>query len=145
MLLPAATGAAGVAYRRLQRRGGPETIPAVSTGLLLGWTSLASVVNLSAATRLAGADPTSRRSVALSALGSAFAAAALTGVIARSRRGFIALAASSAWGLTTTATDRRRPTLTRIGAALGAASIVGSAVARFAHLAKRPATRRLRR
>ncbi len=125
VLLPAAVAFAGVAYRRLQQLpSGGETVTSLSTGLLLGWTALASVVNLSAATQWVGADPRSRASVLGSAAGAVTAAGVLAGVVGRSRRGYLTLAAASAWGLGSTALDARRAATVRLGTAGGATTLV---------------------
>lgn len=126
-LLPAAVVATGVAYRRLQDISQPAGTTSASTGLLLGWTSLAATVNLSAATQLLGAQAGSRTSIRLSALAAATTATALAVSVSRSRRGFVPLASASTWGLATTALDRRRPVLTRVVAGAGAAAIAVSA------------------
>lgn len=126
-LLPAAVGATGVAYRRLQDISQPGATTSASTGLLLGWTSLAATVNVSAVTQLLGAQAGSRTSIRLSALAAATTATALAVVVSRSRRGFVPLASAATWGLATTALDRRRPVLSRVVAGAGAAAIALSA------------------
>src|SRR3954452_18975588 len=77
----------------------------LATGLLLGWTSVATVVNVASALRL---DGRRRGSVAASAPALVGTGAALREVVRRSRRGGLAVAATATWGL--------------IGAALGARS-----------------------
>jgi hypothetical protein len=114
VLLPAAGALTGVAYRRIQSvPSDKESIASASTGLLLGWTGLAATVNLSASTQLLGADATSKPSVVASTLAVVGAAGTLAAVIGRSRRGYVPLAAASAWGLLTTAADARRTATAR--------------------------------
>lgn len=127
-LLPTAVAATAVAYRRLQDSSPAPSTTSASTGLLLGWTSLAATINLSAATQLLGARASSPASIRLSALAAATTATALALTVTRSKRGFVPLAAASTWGLATTALDRRRPLLTRIVAGAGAATIAVSTV-----------------
>ncbi|XVV17127.1 hypothetical protein ACQP2X_22940 [Actinoplanes sp. CA-131856] len=126
-LLPTAATLAAVAHLRLQRlpgAAGPTTITATSTGLLLGWTALASVINLVAA------RPTRNTPRTVSAATAALVAtaAAVATAVTRSRRGGRAVALTSAWGLTTLAATRKRPTTVRAAAATGAAAIVAAAV-----------------
>jgi hypothetical protein len=131
VLLPASVALTAVAHRRLQDAPGTtETLASVTTGLLLGWTALAAVVNLSVGTQLLGADPTSRRSVVGSTLAVVAAAGGLAGVVATSRRGHLPLALTATWGLATTASDPRRPVTARIGTGLGAGGVVLAALAR---------------
>lgn len=127
VLLPAAVAATATAYRRLNDLPGTETITSASTGLLLGWTSLAATVNLSAASQLIGARAQSAASIRASAAGSAAASAVLAVAVTRSQRGYLPLASAAVWGLATTALDRRRPTLVRITSAAGVVAISSAA------------------
>ena len=130
-LLPAAVALTGVAYRRIQTvPSDKDSIASVSTGLLLGWTALAATVNLSAGTQLLGVDATSKPSIVMSTLAAVGAAGALAAVIGRSRRGYLPLAASSTWGLLTTAADTKRTATARIGTATGAAAILAAVAAK---------------
>ena len=137
-LLPAAVALTGVAYRRIQSiPSDKDSIASVSTGLLLGWTGLAATVNLSVGTQLLGADATSKPSVVASTLAAVGAAGTLAAVIGRSRRGYVPLAAASAWGLLTTAVDARRTATTRSGTAIGAAVILATTAARALRCSRR--------
>ncbi|GIE97170.1 hypothetical protein [Paractinoplanes rishiriensis] len=125
-LLPVATAFAAVAHARQQRLPAPAGWAAAtpaSTGLLLGWTALASAVNVAAGAKLAGA----RESVAASVAGVLGVAGAVTAGVAASRRGRLPLALASGWGLLTTALYPRRPRGVRIAAAAGAAAIAAAA------------------
>lgn len=128
-LLPASAALTGIAHRRLQTSSNTPgrtepTAASLSTGLLLGWISLAATVNVSAVIRLVGANPASKASVTLSTLGAAGTTAALCARIGVSERGILPLAATSSWGLATTALDKRRPMVTRLTAAVGATAIL---------------------
>jgi hypothetical protein len=137
-LLPAAVALTGVAYRRIQSiPSDKDSIASVSTGLLLGWTGLAATVNLSAGTQLLGTDATSKTSVVGSTLAALGAAGVLAAAVGRSRRGYLPLAASSAWGLLTTAADGRRTVTARVGTAVGAAAVLAAASAKAFRLRRR--------
>ncbi|MFF5081677.1 hypothetical protein ACFY36_31900 [Actinoplanes sp. NPDC000266] len=126
-LLPVAATLAATAHLRLQRLPagpGPTTITATSTGLLLGWTALASVVNVVAA-RPSRNTP---RTVPAATAALLATAAAVTTAVTRSRRGGRAVALTSAWGLATLAATRRRPTTVRAAATTGAAAITAAAL-----------------
>jgi hypothetical protein len=130
-LLPVATACAATAHVRLQRTGTPTSgavRTSFSTALLLGWTALASVVNIAAGAVLAGAEKTSPRTVAVSTAGLLVASAVVSGGVARSDNGRLPLAAAAAWGLVTTAASSRRPLGVRAAAALGAAGVIAAAV-----------------
>ncbi|WP_298460651.1 hypothetical protein [uncultured Cellulomonas sp.] len=130
-LLPPAAGFAALAFRRLQAVPGTgETIGSATAGLLLGWTALAAVVNLSAATQLRGADPTSRASVVGSTVAVAVTAAGVARTVRTASRGGRTLAAATVWGLVTTALDGRRTRSARAGTAVGAAVVLAAAVTR---------------
>lgn len=133
-LLPVATSFSAVAHARLQQIEPGSSRPwdtASSTGLLLGWTSLASVVNILAGAQLVGARRDAPRTIGLAIAGVAATGAGLAAVIHRSRHGFLPLAAAAAWGLLTNATDRTRPRPVRFATAVSAAAVVGSALARW--------------
>jgi hypothetical protein len=104
------------------------TVTTVSTGLLLGWTVLASAVNIAAGALVAGASKTSPRTVASSAAGLLVVSGAVATTIAASDRGWLPLAAASGWGLATTAATTGRPRPVRVAAALGAAAIAAIAL-----------------
>ncbi|WP_035855502.1 hypothetical protein [Cryptosporangium arvum] len=130
-LLPLAAGFAGVAHARVQGLTDPGRATPVGTGLLLGWTTLASAVNLAAGANLSGAGKESPRTVRSSAAGLLAVCAAVAAGVAASRRGAGPVAATSGWGLLTTALSPTRPRGVRAVAATGAAAIAaGLAVSR---------------
>ena len=90
-------------------------LTAASTGLLLGWTALASAVNAIAATQ--------PRTVAAPVAGLLATSAAIAGTVAASHRGRASLATASGWGLTTLALMPSRPRTVRVAAAAGAAAV----------------------
>lgn len=124
--LPVATGFAAVAHRRLQEPGDGAGLAAVSTGLLFGWTSLASTVNLAAGALLAGADRSSPRTVSISAGGLTVASCLVATVAALSRRGSASVAAASGWGLFSTALTSNRPRVVRFAALAGGLATTGA-------------------
>jgi len=125
----ASAAVAATAYARAQRvpSPGPAAITPASTGLLLGWTALASTVNLAAGAVAAGVGKRDSRLVAASTAALVLASAAVAGGVARTRRGALPLALASAWGLATTALDRARPAAVRWAAAAGSAGIAAAA------------------
>ncbi|MEU8608927.1 hypothetical protein AB0C29_13090 [Actinoplanes sp. NPDC048791] len=130
-LLPAATACAAVGYARLQHipvRSRTVDLTSISTGLLLGWTVLASAVNVAAGALVAGADKTSPRTVASSAAGLLAVSGAVAAAAAGGDRGWLPLAAASGWGLATTAVTTGRPKGVRAAAALGAAGVAAIAL-----------------
>ncbi|MCY1139498.1 hypothetical protein OWR29_15985 [Actinoplanes sp. Pm04-4] len=143
-LLPVATAFAALAYGRAQsvppsaRPGraqrvrslsGPAALTPASTGLLLGWTALASTVNLAAGAVAAGVGKNDSRLVAASTAAVLLASAAVAGGVARTQRGALPLALASMWGLATTALTRSRPKVVRWAAAAGSATIATAAAA----------------
>ena len=129
MLLPVATGFAATAHLRLQSDvtvTGWEHATVVSTGLLLGWTALASTVNFAAGALLLGADKTAPGVVAASTAGLTTASGLLTAATAASRRGSLPVAAASGWGLFTTALTSGRPRSVRLAAAAGGVAIAAA-------------------
>jgi hypothetical protein len=135
VLLPVATGFAAAAHVRLQQvpdatRAAPINV--LSTGLLLGWTALASTVNLAAGALVLGAERTSPRMVATSTAGLLAASGGLAAAVAASRNGSIPLAVASGWGLSTTALARSRPLGVRVAAAAGVVLIAAGAAWRTA-------------
>jgi hypothetical protein len=123
-ILPVATALAAVAYRNAQDaqdapEGTAERLAAHSTGLLLGWTGLASVINVFAVQR--GGRFATRVAVAA-------AAGALGAAVAASRHGHASLAAAGIWGLATSAANPARTVVTRRTSAAGAALITGTTV-----------------
>jgi hypothetical protein len=120
-LLPMATACAAVAHFRAQDvrpRTGWSAVTPASTGLLLGWTALASAVNIAAVT-----GGTGRRTAVASGAGLLAAASTVAAGVAVSRRGGTTLALAAAWGLLTLAATRSRPRGIRAAAAAGATAI----------------------
>jgi hypothetical protein len=137
VLLPVAAGFAAVAHVRLQDArgvGAAEQLNLISTGLLLGWTALASTVNIAAGAQLLGVDKTSPRTVALSTAGLTAAAGLLAGVAAASSRGSTPVAAASGWGLFTIALASGKPRVVRLAAFVGGLMTTGAGAWRSAHL-----------
>jgi hypothetical protein len=124
-LLPVATALTAVAHARLQQapaRSRGVAVTPVSTGLLLGWTALASAVNIVAARAEVRTPVATAGLVAVSAV--------VSGAVAGSRRGGLPVALASGWGLVTLALSRRRPRGVRLAAALSAAAVGAAAVGR---------------
>ncbi|GAB7036181.1 MULTISPECIES: hypothetical protein [Catenuloplanes] len=122
-LLPLATACAATAHIRLQDAGparGALALTPASTGLLLGWTALASTVNIAAVT--VPGKP-SHGTVAACAAGLLAASTALATGVAASRRGALPFALAAGWGLLTTALTGSRPRPVRLAAALGATTV----------------------
>lgn len=127
-LLPAAAALAATAHIRLQsapRATGLLAITPASTGLLLGWTTLASAVNIVAAR----ADRTAPPVTAAATAGLIALSAGVAAVVARSRRGGRAIALATGWGLGTLAGMRSRPRFVRRAAALGAVAVAAAGLA----------------
>jgi hypothetical protein len=130
-LLPAATALAATAHVRLQRTPPDShlgTVTSAGAGLLLGWTVLASAVNIVAAR----ADRDAPRVVAAATAGLLVVSATVAAAAARSRRGRLPLVLASTWGLGTLAGMRSRPAGVRAAAALGAVTIGAAATSRKA-------------
>ncbi|MEU8387517.1 hypothetical protein [Micromonospora sp. NPDC048842] len=128
-LLPVAAGLAATAHVQLQqapRATGLNAVTPVSTGLLLGWTVLASAVNVVAAR----ADRKTPKVVGPATAGLLVVSAAVATSVVRARRGGLPLALASVWGLGTLAGMRTRPRVVRLAAAVGAAAIGSAGLAR---------------
>jgi hypothetical protein len=126
VLLPVATAGAAVAYDRLQPVRSSTAVAratAASTGPLLGWTALASVVNLAASRP----DRNSPRTIGAATAGLLAVCGLVAGVVARSNRGALPLAAAAGWGLATTAAAGGKPARVRAAAALGAVTVLTAA------------------
>jgi hypothetical protein len=127
-LLPVAAALAATAHVRLQQAppaSGLIAVTPVSTGLLLGWTSVASAVNVVAAR----ADRNTPRVVRAATAGLLAVSAAVAAGAARSRRGGLPLALAAGWGLGTLAGMRTRRRTVRVAAGLGAAAIGAAGLA----------------
>jgi hypothetical protein len=132
-ILPVAAGLAAVAYLRAQGipARGAERVAPHSTGLLLGWTTLASVVNAFAVQRsgrLASTRQSGRDAARLALVG---AAGALGAAVAGSRNGYASLAAAGTWGLATSAANPERQRATRRVSAAGAGLVAATAAAKL--------------
>jgi hypothetical protein len=104
----------------------------VSTGLLFGWTALASAVNLAAGAVLLGAEKTAPSTVVASTCGLATASGAIAGAAAASRHGSVSLSAAAAWGLFTTAFTSGKPRAVRMAASAGGLAITAACAWRTA-------------
>lgn len=133
VLLPIATSCVAIAYVRLQPAtdvtGWSRVIP-ISTGLLLGWTALASTVNLAAGALLLGVRKSSPRTVATSTVGLLAISAAGAGTVAASRHGSTPLAITLSWGLGTIAATSGKPLAVRVAAAAGGVAVAAAATRR---------------
>lgn len=128
-ILQTAAALTAVGYVRAQRESvGRERLVSHSAGLLLGWTSVASVVNVFAAQRgrsLASITRIGRQA----ARGTILAAASgLVVMIARSRHGHVSLAATSAWAFLTNAANRERTKGSRAVNAVAGGAIVATSI-----------------
>jgi hypothetical protein len=126
-ILPVATLLAGAAHRAAQGvpARGAERLAADSSGLLFGWTALASVVNAFATQRngrLASSTRTGRGAARLAVAG---AACALSAAIAASRHGYTSIAVAGTWALATSAANPDRTAPTRQVNAAGALLVAG--------------------
>jgi hypothetical protein len=130
-LLPVATALTATAHVRIQQAPpakGLAAVTPVSTGLLLGWTILASAVNVVAARADRNSPPVVR-----AATGGLLAVSALVAAaVVRTRRGGLPIALASGWGLGALATMRSRPRGVRLAAVAGAAVIGSATLARKA-------------
>jgi hypothetical protein len=127
-LLPVAAALAGIAHLRLQGTppaSGPVAVTSVSTGLLLGWTTVASAVNVLAAR----ADRDAPAVTVAATAGVLAVSAVVAGVVARSRVGRWPVALAAGWGLGTLASRRSRLRGVRLAAALGTAAIAAAGFA----------------
>jgi hypothetical protein len=140
-VLPIAAGLAAVAHRRAQaeRPDGAERLVANSSGLLFGWTAVASVVNAFAVQRrgrFATTTEPGRTSARLAVTG---AAAALSAIVTTSRYGFTSVGLAGTWALATSAANAERTPRTRQVSAAGAAAIAGATALRAWTTRRRPA------
>lgn len=128
LILPVATGFAAQAYRRIQHEypSDAQRIAPYSTGLLLGWTSLASVINLFAVMREGPFASGTRLGRAASVLALITASSAVSAAVATSDRGYVALGGASFWGLATSALNTKRAGSVRLASAVGALLAAGT-------------------
>lgn len=127
-ILPLAAALAGIAYSRTQGpspRGG-ERLVSHSSGLLFGWISVASLVNIFAVQKGGTFAPTSRPGRTAARVGIACAAPALSAIIARSRHGYGSVSAAGIWALGTNAANSQRTFRTRQISAAGAVLIAAT-------------------
>lgn len=115
--LATAAASSAVAVRRLQRRADARRTSSVTAGLLLGWTTLATAVNVSAEARRGGPDAAGERATPLDLAAQAAAGAALVTLLRDSSPASRAAATSATWGLATTSLTSARPTAVRAVAA----------------------------
>jgi len=132
--LTAAATSGAVAVRRLAGggagRGAGRGTTSWTAGLLLGWTTLASAINVSAEARRGAADADGGRADALDVVALTAAGAALVALLRDQPPGGAAATTSATWGLATTALTPSRPGVVRaIAGALGA-TLVGLAARR---------------
>jgi len=128
--LTAAAVSSAVAVRRLAQRGEGRATTRWTAGLLTGWTTLASAINVSTEARRGGLDGDGSRATALDLAAQAAAGAALAALLRDRPPGGVAATTSATWGLATTALTRSRPTVVRVIAASVAAALVGRAARR---------------
>lgn len=130
LALSAAAASSAVAVRRLAGDDVPRRTTAATAGLLLGWTTLASAVNVSTEARRGGPDPDGGRATPLDLAAYAGAGAALVTLLRDGSPASRAAATSATWGLATTALTTARPTVVRAVAAGVAALVVRGVVSR---------------
>ncbi len=130
-VLALAAGLTATAHARLQEPA--ESLAgraaSVSTGMLLGWTGAATLVNAASVAGSLGADPGSSTTVAASSSALGAGAVAAATAVTRSRRGALPLASTAGWALGTIATSER-PASVRVVAAAGLVAVVAAAVRR---------------
>lgn len=141
-ILPVAALLALAGYHRMQHEElrGTDLVAAHSSGMLLGWTSVASVVNAFAASRLGQCSATTRTGRRLAQLAVASAAAAISAIIGNSQHGQTSLAAASGWALASNAANPQRSQHTRLINAAGTALILGVSGVRTLTTTKRTRT-----
>lgn len=127
-ILPAAACLALIGHRRAQKveLHGADRIVVHSSGLLLGWTSVASVVNAFATAQRGRHDTTTRTGRRFARYALASAVAGISAVIGTSRYGHTSIAAASGWALATNATNPERTKQTRLFNAAGTALVLGA-------------------
>lgn len=126
--------AAGVAHARLQRTGPTASarLATGSNGMLLGWTSLAAAINTAdVLLDVLDMEPDTRRGRILSLGLVGGAAAGVTAVVAASRRGALAVASTTSWGLSTLAANTPR-TPVRVTGWGAVSAVAGGLLARVA-------------
>lgn len=123
-VLALASALTGVAHARLQGPvdGAAGRTASTSTAMLLGWASVATLVDAASTATRAGVDLRAPSTLAVSAGGLGVGAGVLAAAVARSRRGALPLAATSGWALLTIATSPR-PVPVRVVAGIGLAAI----------------------
>ncbi|GII79963.1 hypothetical protein Sru01_49450 [Sphaerisporangium rufum] len=128
LVLATGVGFSAVAHRRLQSfdPAGAQRLVPVGTGLLLGWTGVAAIVNaVSVATRV---PPRSRPAVITAVSALLAGAGGLAGVVRTSRQGALPVAATAGWALgTVAATSPSRPA--RAAAGAGLLAVIGALAA----------------
>ncbi|WP_062429971.1 hypothetical protein [Herbidospora daliensis] len=132
-ILPVAAGLAATAHRKAQhdQPRGAERLTTHSTGLLLGWTSVASVVNAFAVQRHGKFAPTTRTGRNTARLAVAGAAVVLSTIIAASRHGHTSIALAATWALATSAANPQRTSRTRQVSAAAASLLIATTAIRL--------------
>lgn len=128
--LTAAATSAAVAVRRLAGGGAGRGTTSRTAGLLLGWTTLASAINVSAEARRDSADEDCTRATALDVASLTTAGAALGALLRDQPPGGAAATTAATWGVATTALTPSRPRLVRVVAGALGATLVGLAARR---------------
>jgi hypothetical protein len=108
---------------------GRQRIVPASTGLLLGWTGIAALVNAASVATSRGVRPRSTATVTAESALLLAGACALTGIVASSRRGAVPVAATTGWALATIAATARPPA-TRIAAGGGLLAVGAALISR---------------
>lgn len=132
-ILAVAASLAATAHRKAQhdQPRGAERLATHSTGLLLGWTSLASVVNAFAVQRHDTFAPTTRTGRNTARLAVAGGAVVLSSIVAASRHGYTSIALAGTWALATSAANPQRTSRTRQVSAAAAALLVATTAIRL--------------
>ncbi|MDR8020005.1 hypothetical protein [Nesterenkonia aerolata] len=128
LILPIAAGFALIGHRRAQsvELHGTDRIVSHISGLLFGWTSVASVVNAFAIGHRGRGSTTKRTSRKLARYALAGAAAGISAIIGTSRHGHTSIAAASGWAMATNAANPERTKHTRVINAACAALVLGA-------------------
>ncbi|WP_299052529.1 hypothetical protein [uncultured Nocardioides sp.] len=125
-VLSAAAASSALAVRRLEQRGAGRGTTPVAAGLLLGWTMLASAVNVTTEARRSGLVNSDPLATPLDVAALVAAAGAPLAVVRRRGPGVGAVTTTATWGLATTAVTSQRPAGVRALAAVAAAALVAA-------------------
>lgn len=132
VVLPASAACAAMGHRRVQvvQIDGASRITPAAIAALLGWTSVASVVNVFALRDqgpLSRHTPTGRAAARIAVL---LAAVPLGAAVATSWHGGVAIATTSGWAFGTSALDPRRRLITRVATGIAAGVVCAAALVR---------------